>query len=380
MGNSIPIGRFAGFPVAVNWSVLVMLVLFAWSLASATLPAQAPGYGAGVYWIAGLAGALLLIASVLLHELMHAVVARADGIKVLGLTLWIFGGVASFADEPRTARSDFRVAAAGPATSLGLAAVFAGITFAVRAIAPVPILTATGEWLAGVNLVLGVFNLLPGAPLDGGRILRAFLWHRRGDRVKAAIGATRAGLVLAGLLVALGLLGIVRGGVIGGVWSILIGWFLYTAARQEESQVRIRATLDRLRVRDVMNAAPQTAPGWLSVQAFIEQNGAARLQAVYPVIGFDGRVDGIVTRDRLLAVPPGQGSQIRVVDIALPAARTPSAIVDEPLTVVYKRLLQDESDANRTMIVFDGQRFAGLLTVSDIASVAGLRSRHVARR
>ena len=216
MSGGIPVGRIAGFPVSVNWSVLVVLWLFTWSLAS-TLPSTAPGYSTESYWVAGACGATVLLASLLAHELAHAIVARRAGVKVLGVTLWLFGGVTRLGTEAKTPQTAFRIAVSGPITSLLLAAGFAGIAAATTALGIDHIVIAVAWWLAGVNLLLGLFNLLPGAPLDGGQVLRAWLWHRHGDAARAAVGAARAGRTVAVVLIALGLAEFLAGALVPGV-------------------------------------------------------------------------------------------------------------------------------------------------------------------
>ena len=233
MDDGIPLGRVAGFPLTVHWSVLVILWLFTWSLA-ASLPDVAPGYSRAAYWLAGAVGGAVLLASLLAHELTHAIVARRAGVEVVGVKLWLFGGIARLGGEARTPRTAFWIAASGPATSLGLAALFACLTVGLRAVGAPDIVVSVASWLAAINCVLGVFNLLPGAPLDGGRILRAYLWRRHGDAVRAEIGAARAGRILALILIGLGLLEFLAGSLVGGVWMAFIGWFLLMAAREED--------------------------------------------------------------------------------------------------------------------------------------------------
>lgn len=182
MNEAISLGKVAGVPLRVHWSVLVILWLFAWSLAS-TLPLTAPGWSTPAYWLAGLAGAVLLLASLLAYEMMHAVVARRAGVRVSGITLWLFGGVARLGDDAPTARADLRIATSGPAVSLGLAALVAALAELFELLHVAPLVVGLAWWLSRINLVLGLFNLLPGAPLDGDRILRALLWLRHGDRL-----------------------------------------------------------------------------------------------------------------------------------------------------------------------------------------------------
>jgi Zn-dependent protease/predicted transcriptional regulator len=371
MTNGIPIGRFFGFPVRMHWSVLVMIWLFAWSLASYTLPAAAPGHSLAVYWLAGVCGAVLLMVSVLAHEIMHAVVARLHGLGVKDLTLWMFGGMATFTDEPKTPGADFRIAGAGPATSLALAGVFAGATAAGAAVGLDPLTVRVGWWLAGVNLLLGLFNLLPGAPLDGGRIFRAILWYRSKDRQRAAIGAARAGLVLGGVLIGLGLLEFLSGRFMGGIWTVFIGWFLLSAARTEQQQATVVRLLDGIRVRDVMTSDPVTAPGWFTVEALISRYVMVRPHSAFPVTDFDGSVRGLITLNQLRSVPPEVRSTTRVADVAIPLERVPKADPSELLVEVFARLTQD---AGGRVLVFEDGRLVGIVTRADLSRILEVRS------
>lgn len=364
------LGRVRGLTLSVHWSVLVIVWLFAWSLAS-TLPASAPGYPDAVYWGAGLCGAVLFAAGLLAHELAHAVVARRAGIPVPEVTLWLFGGVARLAGEAKTPRDEFRMAAAGPALSLVLSAVFAAVAASLAGSGAVPLAAEVAAWLAAVNAVLAVFNLLPGAPLDGGRILRAYLWHRRGDPVRAAIGAARAGCVVAYLLIGLGLLEFVLGSVIGGVWLAFIGWFLLTAARAEDAAVRARTALAGVRVGDVMTPDPRTVAESLSVQRFIDEHLLGDRHSAYPVTSHDGTCIGLVTLSQVRAVPPGARAGTRLADIVVPRSRMATAEPDEPLVDVLQRL--DRSTGNR-IVVMVGDRAVGVVTAADVATVIDVRN------
>ena len=376
MLEGIRLGRVAGFPVAVNWSVLVILWLFTWSLASYSLPGAAPGHSMATYWLAGFIGALLLLGSLLAHELAHALTARRAGLAVTGLTLWLFGGVASLRGEAKTPGADFRIAAVGPATSLVLAAAFAGIgtTLDVFGLAGLPV--SVVWWLAGTNLLLGVFNLLPGAPLDGGRILRAYLWRRHGDRVRAALGATRAGQVVAFVLIGLGLLEFLAGGGLSGLWLVFLGWFLLSAARMEETEVTTRQRLVGVRVGDVMSLDPRAAPSWLTVEEFIQRYVWGDRHSAYPVTGPDGTVEGLVTLAQLRGVPAEDRIHIRVRDVMIPLTAVPTATPDEPLYQVMERLTPRTGGR---ALVLDAGRLVGMVTSADIVraiEVSGLYTRH----
>ena len=363
MGEGIPIGRIGGFPVSVNWSVLVILWLFTWSLAS-TLPVAAPGYAAGVYWLAGACGAVVLLASLLAHELAHAILARRAGVKVFGVTLWLFGGVTRLGGEAKTPKTALRIAVSGPATSLALAAVFAGVAYGLGALRVGHIVVGVAWWLAGINLLLGLFNLLPGAPLDGGQVLRAYLWRRHGDAVRAGVGAARAGRIVAFILIGLGLVEFLAGALVGGVWLAFIGWFIFTAAREDETQILTRQALAGVRVADVMSADPHTAPAWITVEDFIQRYLLGDRHSAYPVEDRDGSILGLITLAQLRGVAPSQRATTLVREVAIPLPRVPSAAPQEPLTALLERLAA--ATGGRALVV-DAGRVVGIVTASDLS-------------
>lgn len=247
------LGKVLGIPVSANWSALFGAVLIATSIGGLLPPAA--GWAGGLSAFAlGLAGALLFAASLLAHELGHALVARRAGIETAEITLWMFGGVAKITAEPSTPRDEARIAAAGPAVSLLSSALGVALALALGAVgAPAGIVTLA--WLVGVsNATLGVFNLLPGFPLDGGRLLRAWYWQRHGDRDRGTLAATRGGRILGGALVMLGLFGMFTG--TGGLWTVAMGVLLWTSARVEG--LRVRWQMAR---REAEQAVRQTMAG-----------------------------------------------------------------------------------------------------------------------
>jgi Zn-dependent protease len=361
--DAIPMGRIAGFPVSVHWSVLVILWLFTWSLAS-TLPGTVKGYSPLGYWVAGVCGASVLLASLLAHELAHAVVARRVGVPVGSVTLWLFGGVTTLGGEAKTPKAAFRIAIAGPATSLVLAAAFGGLVVALHTVRAAPIVIGVASWLALINLVLGVFNLLPGAPLDGGRVLRAILWRRHGDIVRAGIGAAHAGRVVAFILIALGLAEFVAGALVGGVWLAFIGWFIFAASREEENRISTQQMFAGVRVSDAMTARPHTAPGWITVDEFIQRYVLGDRHSAYPVAAQDGSIVGLVTLTQLRDVAPDRRTTTSVGDIALPLHAVPTAAPQEPLTALLERMAS-AGPRSRALVV-DGGEVVGIVTPSDL--------------
>ncbi|MBV8293325.1 MAG: site-2 protease family protein [Mycobacterium sp.] len=360
--GGIPLGRIAAFPVNANWSVLVILWLFTWSLAS-TLPTTAAGYSTGSYWAAGACGATVLLASLLAHELAHAIAARRAGIPVLSVTLWIFGGVTRLGGQAKTPQTAFRIAVAGPATSLVLAAVFACAGAGLRTLGVTHIVISVAWWLAGINALLGVFNLLPGAPLDGGQVLRAWLWRRHGDPTRAAVGAARAGRTLAFVLIAFGLLEFLAGAMVAGVWLAFIGWFIYTTAHTDEASALTRNALTGVHVGDAMTPQPHTAPAWITVQDFIERYLLGDRHSAYPVKERDGSISGLVTLTQLRQVEPGNRPTTLIGEIAMPLSRVPTATPDEPVTALMERLASGYG--NRALVV-DGAPVVGIVTPSDL--------------
>lgn len=361
MGEDIKLGRVAGFPLAMNWSVLVIGWLLTWSLATGSFPHEAPGHASGTYWLAGLGAAAAFFVSLLGHEVSHALVARRNGIAVKGLTLWLFGGVAELDGESPSPGADFRIAAAGPAASLGLGAGFALLASALQALDVAHLLVVAMTWLAGINLLLGVFNLIPGAPLDGGRVLRSFLWHRHGDRVRATVSAARAGSVVGYGLIGFGLVQFLAGASIGGLWLVFIGWFVLNAARAEEGQVLTRQALAGLRVADVMTPSPSVAPGWTTVADFIEHYLLGSRHSAYPVEGFDGTIVGLITLAQLREVPAASRATTRLIGIATPV---PTATPEESLVALLERLTGNTG--GRALVLDDGE-LVGIITPTDVA-------------
>ncbi len=364
MRDTIPLGRIAGFRVNAHWSVIVILWLFTWSLAT-TLPRDVAGYPRAAYWAAGACGALVLLGSLLAHELAHAVVARRVGVTTGSVTLWLFGGVTTLQGEAPTPKAAFRIAVAGPATSLALSVAFAGLAIALESMQISVIAVSVAWWLSAINLLLGLFNLLPGAPLDGGRVVRAFLWQRHGDRVRAAVGAARAGRIVAIVLITLGLAEFVVGGLISGVWLAFIGWFIFAAAREEEVQATTQQMFGGMYVADAMTPEPHTAPDWISVEDFIQCYVLGDRHSAYPITDRNGSPVGLVTLRQLRDVAPARRATTTVREIALPLQNVPTATPGEPLNVLLQKMTP--VGPRSRALVMEGGKVVGIVTSGDVA-------------
>jgi Zn-dependent protease len=371
MTASLRLGRIAGIPVGASWSVLLIAALFAWSLAGSILPGLAPGLTTSAYWLAGAVATGLFLGSLLAHEVGHALVARRAGLRVRGITLWMLGGVAQLEDEPASPRDDLRVAIVGPAISLALAVGFGVAAVGLAALGVPSLAVAVLGWLAVGNVALAVFNLIPAAPLDGGRVLRALLWRRHGNRTRAAVTAATAGQVAGGILIAYGLLGVVTGWGIGTLWTVLVGWFLVAAARQEREQTVVRHGLVGLRVGDIMTPTRVLAPAWFTVDALLRDQAAAWHPAgaptALPLRSFDGQPAGVVTVAALESVPPAQRHLVRAGDVAVPAWAVAVARPDDPVSGLLGRLRGGAGIA----VVVAGGELVGVVTQAEIVRAVG---------
>src|SRR5882762_5665913 len=257
MNENLSLGRIFGIHVGLNWSLLVVAALIAWSLDTSLLPTASPGQTSGAYWTAGVVSAFVYLASLLAHELAHSVVAMRRGVRVEGITLWLFGGVSRFSSESSSPGAQALITFVGPLTSLLLGIVFFLASVAFGGGARPSLLAATLSWLGFINLLLGVFNLLPAFPLDGGRLLQSLIWARTRDRLRATRIAALIGRGFAFLLIAYGLVTFfVTGSFIGAIWSVFLGWFLLSAARAEEVGGLIRQALSGISVAEVMTPDP----------------------------------------------------------------------------------------------------------------------------
>lgn len=372
MKSTFPLGRWGGVVVGAHWSVVVMIVLIADVVAGIALPATAPGFSASMYWTVGGVSAALFVLSLLMHELSHAIVARREGVRVKRITLWMLGGATELDGEAESPGAELRIAVAGPLTSLLTAGIFAVITAVSTAfLAPRPVVAAL-TWLSLTNAILAVFNALPGAPLDGGRVAHALLWRRSGDRDLAGVTAARIGQVLGGVILIAGLAELLLlNNLIGGVWLAMIGWFMIRSAAAEGLRRQAHAQLGGVLVRHAMDTEPSCAPSWWTVDAFLTGRAHHQRARVFAVLDFTGAPAGVVSLTELARVPDAAQRSTRIADVCRPLSAVPIARPDDMLTDM--RLRAGLRQGEDLIVVLDRDfRLAGVLGPEDVKRAAQL--------
>jgi Zn-dependent protease/CBS domain-containing protein len=365
MNENLSLGRIVGIHVGLNWSLLVVAALIAWSIATGILPAAAPGQTSASYWTAGVVSAFVYLASLLAHELAHSIVATRRGVKVEGITLWLFGGVSRFSSESSSPGAQAWITFVGPLTSLLLGAIFLLAAAVVGGGANSVLLSASLAWLGYINILLGVFNLLPAFPLDGGRILQSLIWRGTGDRLRATRIAARIGMGFAFLFIAYGLITFfAAGSLIGGVWAVFLGWFLLSAARAEEAGGLIRQALSRISVADVMTPNPVQAPDDISVEEALHGYVLTSRHSTFPTHDAGGRLSGLLTMAALKNVAPGARPTTRIREIICPLDKVSTATPADPATNLLD--VSDGCSDGRTLVVDNG-RLVGIISPSDIS-------------
>lgn len=373
MRDSITIGRIAGIPFGVNWSWAIVAALITWTLARAVFPDQNPGLGEGVYVAMAIVAALLFFASLVAHELGHALEARREGMTIEGITLWLFGGVAKFRGMFPSAGAEFRIAIAGPLVSLVLGLAFALVAWGV----PLPeAVDGVAAWLGYINLTLLVFNMLPALPLDGGRVLRSALWGAKHDFAWATHVAATIGRGFGYLFIGGGIVLFIWESSFSGAWLAFIGWFLLQAARAEDRYLTTQQALAGLRVRDLMVREPVTTRADVTIGEFMDDTVWNRRYTTYPVTE-DGRVVGLLPFRCVAQVPRGEWDRRTVGECMLPLASVPVLRPDDDLAEAAALLA--ESGLYRGLVL-EGEALVGLLSMTDVARALELRSPRRRRR
>jgi Zn-dependent protease/CBS domain-containing protein len=365
MRGSWRVGRISGIKIGIHYTWLLALVVFTWLLGQSYFPATYPGWQTYSYWIAGFLSTFILFISVLIHELAHSLVARARGLPVSSITLFILGGVSNLAAEPEKPGLEFIMAIAGPATSLVLAGIFWGIWYLMGS--QMAFAKAIFGYMALANALLAGFNLLPGFPLDGGRVLRSILWKTTGDLLKATNIATMVGRFFAWLFMALGVFLVFGfnvfglGGFLNGLWLVFVGWFLNSAADSSRQEATLREHLTgvlvgRVMEKDVSSVRPDTNIADLVQTAFIQKN-----KRTIPVTDSDNLV-GVVTISDIKGLPQEKWPVTPVSQIM---HREPIHTVkpEDDLNAAMKLMAQ--YDLNQIPVLSQG-KLVGVLTRADV--------------
>lgn len=361
MDGSLRLGRILGIPILIHYTWLIVFGLVAWSLASGYFPMADGGLSLAARILLGGAAALLFFAALLLHELAHSWVGQREGLKIRSITLFIFGGVAQMGGEPRSAGAEFRMAIAGPAASLAIALLFWGALAAGRGIVSRPLLLLW-QYLALANLVVAAFNLIPAFPLDGGRVLRAALWYFTRSRMRATRIASTVGQGFAYLLMGFGVLRIVGGNTVGGLWTLFIGWFLLQGAQAGYRQTLIRRALQGIEAHEVMREGPPAVEGELPLAVFVQEHLLRSGETDFCVMD-DGRLRGIISLDDVKRVPRQRWDDVLVKEAMKREDGCPT--VDASQSAYEALMLLSREDAPQIVVRSRG-RFAGIITREDL--------------
>lgn len=338
MHDTLRLGRVAGIGVGVHWSVVGMALLVASVLAVGVLPTAFPGDGWAGRWAAASVGAAVFAISLLLHELAHALVARRHGVGVDGITLWLLGGVARLTRQAPTPSAEFQIAVAGPVASAMVGVVLVGAVVGFGERSGTSLAWAVLLWVGLVNLVLAVFNLLPAAPLDGGRVVAAALWRRSGDAETARVQAARLGLLLGTVLVVVGVVELVGFGRLAGVATSAIGVFLISGARGEIAAAVVRGRLRKVTMGEIATPHPPPLDASLPLDRFLTWSDRAGPEGVFPVRRWDHQPVGWVSAQQVLDVGEVERSWVPLERVMVPDRLAPRAWSTEPVDDVLARL------------------------------------------
>ncbi len=360
MGSSIKLGRVLGVEIGVHWSWIFIFAIVTWSFATSIFGEFYPEWSEAQRWIGGAFVALIFFLSVLAHEMSHAIVSNRNGLPVRSITLFVFGGVANLTKEPETPGLEFRIAIVGPATSFALGALFAAIWAALRPFNDG--LAGIAANLAIINASLAVFNMLPGFPLDGGRVFRSVVWRRNNNRLKATRTAARAGEWIAYGIMGIGVLYTLLGGVVSGIWFILIGLFLRNASAASYEQLVVETTLSGIRVSDVMRTDVESVPPDVSVEELVQEHVLRRNARCFAVLAA-GDFAGLVTLSDIRKVPRDEWPTTSVYRAMTPATQLHSVAPDENLAKVLQMMAT--FDVNQLPVIY-GRELVGMLNRADV--------------
>jgi len=358
----VTIFKLFGFAVRVDASWLILAVLISWTLAVAYFPSQYKGLSTGQYWWMGIASAVGLFASIIIHEFSHSLVARRHGLPMKGITLFIFGGVAEMGDEPSNAKTEFLMAIAGPIASILLAVLLYLAYEAGKGTLPKTV-TAVVGYLAWMNLALAAFNLVPAFPLDGGRILRSALWHWKGDVRRATRTAAAFGSGFGILLILFAVWQWFEGDFVGAMWYFLIGLFLRGAAHSSYQQLMMRMALEGEPVRRFMNEHPVTVPSNISIEDLVNDFVYRYHYKMFPVLKAGDRLAGCVTTNQVKELPRDEWNRHSVQEVLRPCSSDNTVTPDVDAVQALSKM--SASGLSRLMVA-EGDHLVGVISLKDL--------------
>ena len=368
-GKRITLFKLLGFSVRIDLSWIIIVILVTWSLALGLFPQYYKDLPQATYWLMGAIGALGLFASIVFHELCHSLVARRYGLPMKGITLFIFGGVAEMEEAPSSAKVEFLMAVAGPVSSILLGGFFYGILVLGRGIGfPDPVKGVIG-YLAVINLVLAGFNLLPAFPLDGGRMLRSTLWSWKGDLRWATRIASQIGTGFSMVMVFFGILQVLLGNFIGGIWWFMIGMFLQNAARGSYQQVLTRQAFKGEKVRRFMEPNPVTVPPSISIKELVEEFFYKYYFKMFPVVE-NGKLLGCITSQQIKGISRQEWSQHTVGELVW---RCSLLNTIDPESDAMKALSHMSRTGTSRLMVVEEDRLVGIVALKDMLTLLSLK-------
>ena len=360
MGSSIKLGRVFGIDIGIHWSWIFIFLVVTWSFATGVFDEFYPQWSTPQRWIGGGAIALVFFLSVLAHELSHAIIANRNGLPVRSITLFVFGGVANLTREPDSAGVEFRIAIVGPLTSLALGAFFAALWLIFRNLSEG--FAGICANLALINTSLAVFNMLPGFPLDGGRVFRSAIWARNHDRLRATRIAAKTGEWIAYGVMGIGIAYTFFGGYFSGIWFLLIGFFLRNASTASYDQLVIETTLNGIYVRDVMQRDVDTIAPDVTIDELVHDYVLKRNKRCFAVVAA-GEFAGLITLADIRLLPREDWPSMSVYRAMTPVTKLHTVTSSETMTQVLQ--LMSQHDVNQLPVV-DRRELVGLLTRSDV--------------
>ncbi|OOG22777.1 site-2 protease family protein [Thioalkalivibrio denitrificans] len=369
-GESFRLFRILGFEIRANVTWLFLALLVTWSLAAGLFPFAFPDLSPRTYWLMAIVGMFGLFFSLLFHELSHSVVARAFGLPVGGITLFLFGGMAEIQAEAKRPREEFWMAIAGPIASVVLGAAFYLVSVLMLLLGVPDYIAGVPLYLGFLNILLAVFNMVPGFPMDGGRVLRAALWHLKGDLRWATLWASRFGQGFGLLLVALGIYSFLLGNFVGGMWWFLIGLFIRGAAIASYRQVDTQLALKGQTVRRFMTTDPVTVPAEATIREFVDDYLYHHAHDVFPVIR-DGKLLGRISLRHAKTVPRADWDRTRVDDVCRQLPEEFTVDADSDAAQALDRMQQNQSGR---LVVTENGRIVGILVLKDLLRYLQIRS------